>query len=329
MKNAPLIVITGGTACGKSALGIQLAQHFGGEILSCDSVQIYRGMDIGSAKVTTEERNRVPHHGLDVVPVSENFDVTRFTQLAQESIRKIQAKGKPVFIVGGTGFYLKSFYAPIADDIAISESTRQKVRNDLEARGLEAVANDFLCFHQNRLSKEAFKIFQPTVIELLKNPHRLARYWERCLETGKTLIEIREGFLKKRGIFDALPKFTVLVERDLEELEHLVKERVTSMLKSGLVDEVRTLLNQGLKQNPAASRAIGYREVIAFLEGEISAEELPNEIVKNTKKLLHKQRTWFRHQIPIDYHFNPNYNSFEDLVERIEKFFANQQVLGE
>lgn len=327
METAPLIIITGGTACGKSALGIRLAQYFGGEILSCDSVQIYRGMDIGSAKVTTEERALVPHYGLDVVPISEKFDVTRFEKLAKETIRQIQSNRKPVFIVGGTGFYLKSFYAPISDDIVISETTRQKVREDLESHGLEAVANDFLLFHRNRLGKKVFDTFQSTVTELLKNPHRLARYWERCLETGKTLPEIREEFSKKRGTFDAFPKFTVLVERDPEQLEQLVKERVTLMLQYGLIDEVRTLLNQGLMQNPAASRAIGYREVIAFLEGKLSAEELPNEIVKNTKKLLHKQRTWFRHQIPVNYHFNLNYDSFENLVKKIEEFFDTHSVL--
>jgi tRNA dimethylallyltransferase len=278
-----LHVLTGPTAVGKTEWALRWAERNEAEIVSCDSLLFYRGMDIGTAKPTSAERARVPHHLIDICEVTERMDVTRYVALAREAIAGIQARGHTVLVTGGSGFYLKAFFAPVADAIAVPAVVREEVAK-LSAEA--AVA---------RLSK-----LNPLGLGALDvaNPRRVSRALERCLASGRSLQELREDFGRQSPPFaDFAVKLTQL-EREPGDLIHRVETRVTAMLREGLVEEVRRLRAAGFEKNPSAAKAIGYRETLAMLDQALPLAQLGAEIAKNTRALVKKQRTWFRTQLP-------------------------------
>ena len=280
-------VLTGPTAVGKTDRALDWAQANGAEIVSCDSLLFYRGMDIGTAKPTPAELARMPHHLIDIAAPSDALDITRYIALAQAAVRDIARRGKPVLVTGGSGFYLKSFFAPVADDVAVPPELRQAVATRLEREGLGALVAELRRLNPGGL--EALDV---------DNPRRVTRALERCLATGRTIADLKAEFLRRPGAFAAWEIRLTLLERPVPELNARIERRVATMLKSGLIEEVVRLRAQGFEQNPSAARAIGYREVLAMLDGKLPAGELAAEIVKNTRGLGRKQRTWFRTQLP-------------------------------
>ncbi len=280
-------VLTGGTAVGKTELALRWAEAHGAEILSCDSLLFYRGMDIGTAKPTRAELARVPHHLVDICEVTEPMDVVRFGQLAQAAVRDIFSRGRAVLVTGGSGFYLKSFFAPVADAVAVSDELRLRVQTQLEQAGLSALVAELHALNPSGLDGLD-----------VNNPRRVTRALERCLATGRTLAELRQEFAAQPGPFAWTDVRLCELVRESDDWLARLGERVEAMLAAGLVDEVRGLLARGLKQNPSAARAIGYRETIDFLEGRLAEAELAPTITSNTRALLRKQRTWFRTQLP-------------------------------
>ncbi len=283
MKRPLLRVLTGCTAVGKTEAALRWAEAHDAEIVSCDSLLFYRGMDVGTAKPTGAERARVAHHLIDVCEVTERMNVTYYVSLVREALREIAGRGRAALVVGGSGFYLKAFLGPVADDVAVPEA----VRHEVAQLGLaEAVA---------RLRER-----NPAGLGELDvaNPRRVTRALERCIASGRTLAELAENFARQPGAFADWEVELVRVEREPAELAARIEARVAAMLRDGLVDEVRGLIGRGLKENPSASRAIGYREVIDVLEGSLPEAQLAAEIAKNTRALVKKQRTWFRTQLP-------------------------------
>jgi tRNA dimethylallyltransferase len=278
-----LHLLTGPTAVGKTEWGLRWAERFGAEIVSCDSLLFYRGMDIGTAKPTPAERTRVPHHLIDICAVRERMDVMRYVTLAQSAITDILGRGRGVLITGGSGFYLKSFFAPIADNVEVPEDIRAAVA---QLALPEAVAE------LRRLNPAGLGKLDAS------NPRRVTRALERCRASGKTLLELAEEFSHQEPAFGNFELKLVRLEREPDELNQRIEARVGEMLRAGLVDEVRRLRGEGLEENPSAARAIGYREVIAMLDGTLPASALANEIARNTRALVKKQRTWFRTQLP-------------------------------
>lgn len=278
-----LHVLTGPTAVGKTEWALRWAEANGAEIVSCDSLLFYRGMDIGTAKPTAAERARVPHHLIDVCGVTERMDVARYAVLARRAVEEIAARGRAVLVTGGSGFYLKVFFAPVADDVAVSESQRAEVA------GLGAEAALARLRELNPAGLGALDV---------ANPRRVARALERCLAAGRTLAELAEEFARKPGVFADWRVELTRLEREPGDLERRILLRVEAMLRDGLVEEVRRLRAEGVEKNPSAAGAIGYREVIAMENGTISESALAGEIAKNTRALVKKQRTWFRTQVP-------------------------------
>ncbi len=287
-------IITGTTAVGKTAFALDWAEKNGAEILSCDSTNVYRGMDIGTAKPTAEERSRVPHHCLDLVAPNEKFSVSDYVACARAALDEIFSKGAKALVSGGSGFYLKAFFAPVTDALEIPQAARERVAEIL-SRG-------------NAFSEETLREMNdggraaPADFDW-KNPRRVAKGLERCIASGKTLAALKADFEARECAFAAFPKRAILLVREKESLNRRIASRVKKMLAAGLVDEVRGLLAAGmLPPNTPAGNAIGYRETVAWLaSGESGGlPALAETLELSTRRLAAKQRKWFRTQIPID-----------------------------
>ena len=282
-----LHVLTGCTAVGKTELALRWAESNGAEIVSCDSLLFYRGMDIGTAKPTPAELARVPHHLINVRDVREQMDVTYYVSLARQAVEVILARGRQVLVTGGSGFYLKAFFAAVADDVAVPAELRTELRDRLEKTGLDPLLAELKQLNPGGLG--ALDI---------RNPRRVLRALERCRVTGMPLLELQAEFAIRPGPFADFEVRLCELERPADELTARVESRVHAMLRAGLVEEVRRLIPSGLRENSSAAGAIGYRETLEFFEGKLSEPELTEAIIRNTRALVRKQRTWFRTQLP-------------------------------
>lgn len=280
-------VLTGCTAVGKTELALRWAEAHGAEIVSCDSLLFYRGADIGTAKPTPAELARVPHHLVDICELTERMDVTQYVTLARAAVAEILGRGKEVLVTGGSGFYLKCFFAPVADEVAVAAEVRDGVRHRLERAGLPALVEEL-----KRLNPGGLGALD------IQNPRRVTRALERCLASGRTLAELQAAFDALPAPFADHEVRLCELAREPAELDARIEARVAAMLRSGLVAEVRGLLVRGLKENPSVAGAIGYRETVDFIEGRLTGAELAPAIVRNTRALVKKQRTWFRTQLP-------------------------------
>jgi tRNA dimethylallyltransferase len=290
MADTTLYILTGPTAVGKTEFSLRWAEKNNAEILSCDSTLFYKGMDLGTAKPTGEELARVPHHGIDLVPVSQQYSIASYLAYAQDVVNDVFSRGKRLLITGGSGFYLKSFFEPVVDDVNISEAIHYEVVSLDEQGGLPCMVARLLELNPDGVGELD-----------LKNPRRVVRALERCLSTGKTVLELRNAFASQQTPFDAHPKQLTLLTRPIEILEKRIRLRARGMIYIGLIDEVKKLLDEGLLANPSAASAIGYRETIQWLRlGRSNRSMLEAAIVRNTLKLVKKQRTWFNTQIRPD-----------------------------
>lgn len=278
-----LNVLTGCTAVGKTEWALRWAEQNGAEIVSCDSLLFYRGMDIGTAKPSADERSRVPHHLIDIATVTERMDVAVYVEKARRAIEEIQQRGRAVLVTGGSGFYLKAFFAPVADTVEVSQEIRDEVATHSAAQALERLR----ALNGNQLGSLD-----------VSNPRRVTRALERCLASGRPLLELAAEFARLPSPFSGWTTNLTELTRTPRELDDRIVARVRQMLAEGLTDEVRRLRKEGLEQNPSASRAIGYREVLATFDGRWATEQLAETIMRNTRELVKKQRTWFRTQLP-------------------------------
>ena len=289
---AKLYLLAGATASGKTAFSIDFAQQHHCEILSCDASCFYKGMDIGTAKPTLEEQNQVKHWGIDIIDPNAYFSVKDYINYAQKCVEDIVARGHNVLVVGGSGFYLKSFLAPIADDVIIPQEIEQKISHLEESGGLD------LLVEQLKIANTS----EDLTIDL-KNPRKVKKALARCWATGKTLRELGAELDRNPLPFSHLDKETFLIQPPLEILRLRIRQRARKMLDNGLLDEVKALLDRKLLiPNTPAGSAIGYRETIQYLSGEISFEQLYEQIVQNTYALVKKQTTWFRYQIHFQHY---------------------------
>jgi len=282
-----LHVLTGCTAVGKTEWALRWAEEHDAEIISCDSLLFYRRMDIGTAKPSAEEFARVRHHLVDIREVSEPMNAALYGPMALAAAEDIRSRGRSVLVVGGSGFYLRSFFAPISDGLEVPVETRGRVAAILEAGGLPALVAELERLNPGGLGR----------IDAA-NPRRVASALGRCLASGRTIGELSADFARAASPFAGWEVRLARIDRPAAELESRIAARTEAMLRSGLVEEVRGLLAAGLRSNPSASRAIGYRETIEVIDGRAPVEGLAAAIAKDTRALVKKQRTWFRTQLP-------------------------------
>ncbi len=282
-----LHVLTGCTAAGKTEWALRWAEANSAEIISCDSLLFYRGMDIGTAKPAPAELRRVPHHLVDIRDVGEPMNAATYASMARAAAGEIAARGRAVLVVGGSGFYLKSFFAPVADGLQVSPGVRSRVDSIAASGGLSALLREL-------------RLVNPSGLGGLDtaNPRRVSSALARCLASGRTLAELASEFSQVPAPFAGWRTRLVRLDRAGPDLEERISARVDRMLRSGLVAEVERLLAAGLRSNPSAARAIGYRETIEVLEGRADMGGLAGAIARDTRALVKKQRTWFRTQLP-------------------------------
>jgi tRNA dimethylallyltransferase len=278
-----LHVLTGPTAVGKTEWALRWAERYGAEIVSCDSLLFYRGLDIGTAKPSREERARVPHHLIDICGVTERMDVTLYLAKVRLALADITARGRRVLITGGSGFYLKAFFAPVADEVCVPAGLREEVR---------AMSLDTAVVRLRRLNPAGLGALD------IANPRRVTRALERCLASGRTLADLAAEFARLPPPFAGYEVRLAVLDREPADLNLRIEARIAAMLRAGLVDEVRRMRDAGFEQNPSAAGAIGYREVLDVLNGRLAEIGLAAAIAANTRALVKKQRTWFRTQLP-------------------------------
>ena len=288
MTQSVLYFLSGPTAVGKTAVALEWAAREGAEILSCDAVQFYRGMDIGSAKPSAGERQGIPHHGIDCAEVDQMFTVGNFQRLAQEVIPRLMDNGKKVLVTGGSGFYLSSFFQSFAHLPPVPAQLRAEVRRCEEEKGLAG------------LQAWLHELDPAAAGEVdLANPRRVARAIERCVLTGQTLAQQKTEQAAAPLYWDRFERRICLLDRMREDLNARIAQRVRAMREAGLEEEVRRLRERGLERNPSAARAIGYRETLRWLDGEEESPEAWDEAIQaGTRRLARKQRIWFRRFFP-------------------------------
>jgi len=282
------VLITGPTAVGKSEIALRLAEQLGGEIISADSMQVYRGLDIGTAKPSPAERARVRQHLIDICDLTESFDAAQFARLAHRAVAEIQSRGHVPVLCGGTGLYFKAFLEGLGE----APSADAKIRAELEAVPLE----DLLRELRER---------DPAAYEIIdrQNPRRIIRAVEVIRLTGKPFSEQRADWnlggaaFCRPKIHAAPPKTNFYCfTRHPDDLHARINARVDAMFARGLVDETRELLKHGLEQNKTAMQAIGYRQVVEHLHGERSLPETIGLVKIRTRQFAKRQLTWFRAQ---------------------------------
>ena len=276
-----VIVIVGPTASGKTALSIELAKTINGEIVSCDSMQIYKDMDIGSAKPTYEEMQGIKHYLIDVVSPDERFSVAEYKKLAEAAIEKILSKGKTPIVIGGTGLYADSLiYGIEYQEIEYDE----KYRKELE---IQAQTEDGL----KMLYNQAKKIDEEAIKKISENDKkRIIRVLEIYNQTGKTKTQLEAESRKNEVKYD-YKVFAINMDRQI--LYDRINRRVDIMIENGLIQEVENLLNK-YKTFPTAMQGLGYKEVVQYLNKELTKEEMIEKIKQETRRYAKRQLTWFR-----------------------------------
>lgn len=304
-----VIAVVGPTASGKSSLAIKLAQRLNGEIVSADSMQVYRGMDIGSAK-TPENERIVEHWGLDLLEPGEPFSAALFQEYARSAFKDIFNRGKTPILCGGTGFYVRAaiddYDFPKGDQIG--NDVRDKWMNFADKYGAEALWN-------------ALAKIDPNSAQLIavNDIKRIVRAFE-LLGDGKTYAQQKEAL---SSIPELIPSIWIGLEVDPQLLKTRINTRVDKMIELGLVAEVESLLDSGFREAITASQAIGYKEIVAALDGKCSMDDAIEQIKTSTRRYAKRQRTWFRKEKRI--HWIDANNPDSDFVEAALKVITENQ----
>jgi tRNA dimethylallyltransferase len=300
---APLF-LAGPTAVGKSEVAMLLAERLDGEIISVDSMQVYRGLDIGTAKPSAADCARVLHHLLDVVELIEPFDAAKFAVLAHAAIRQIQERGRIPILCGGTGLYFKA----LLDGLGKAPPADPALRAELEAAPLADLLRELA--GRDRATFERID---------RQNPRRVIRALEVIRLTGKPFSEQRAHWLVGEASHTThlAPRFFAL-SRSGEDLLRRIDARVDRMFASGLVAETRALLRHGLEQNKTAMQAIGYRQVVEHLRGERPLGETITLVKTRTRQFAKRQMTWFRRQLPVTWVAIRPEEQMQEVAARVE-----------
>lgn len=289
-----VIVITGPTAVGKTKLSIELAKRYNGEIINADAVQVYKGLDIGSAKVTEEEKEGIPHHLFDIKEVDEEYTIYHYQKDCRKLIKEVQGRGKTPILVGGTGLYIK---AALYD---------YKLTEEKETNTYDNLTNE-------ELYNKLLEVDKDIVIDK-NNRRRLIRAINYYKENNKSINTNTTNKLLYDAIFIGLTT-------DRRILYDKINNRVDIMIKDGLLNEVKAFYDKNIRTKPLLN-AIGYREIYSYFDGNISLEEALNKIKQNSRHYAKRQYTFFNHQLPVVW-FETDYNNFNNTVEEVIDYIEN------
>ncbi len=299
-----ILVIVGPTAVGKTYVSIELAKKFNTEIISADSMQVYKYMDIGTAKVTKEEACGIKHHMIDLVEPDEDFSVSEFQKIAEKHIDEIHNKGKLPIIIGGSGLYLNSLLYDLDFGTVKSDEKVKKYYTD---------------YHKEHGTDKLYELLlniDPKACEKIhkNNVKRVIRALEVCHITGKKFSDMSTDIRKPSNKYD----FKIIgLEMDRELLYQRINKRVDIMIENGLIDEVKALLDKGYTMDLSSMRGIGYKEIVEYLEGKVSLEEAIETLKQNTRHFAKRQFTWFKADKNIQWFDITNLNEIDLIIEDI------------
>ena len=303
-----IICIAGPTASGKTALAVELAKELQGEVVSCDSMYVYKRMNIGTAKPTLEEMQGIPHHMIDVAEAQEDFSVSRYCEMAGPIVDDIVARGKTAIIAGGTGLYMDSLIR--GNDFAPFPSTgvRERLEQETDEIGMEAMM-------------QRLRAIDPEAAARIHDRKRMVRALEVYYETGETITAHN---LRTQAI---PPKYTPLwLGLDFEDRAELYRRidlRVDIMLQAGLLEEIRDLLSSGIPAKATAMQAIGYKEFVAALDGICTIEEAAQAVKQASRRYAKRQLTWFRRNKSFHWLMRQTGESGEEILEKARRFLRN------
>lgn len=308
------ILLAGPTAVGKSAVALELARRLNGEIISVDSMQVYRGLDVGTAKPSLEERQEIPHHLIDVIGLEEAFDAARFVAHAHRLVGQIQERGHLPILCGGTGLYFNAWL----NGLGAAPAPDPELRTQLEALPLAELLDE--------LARKDLATFDQIDIE---NRRRVVRAVEVIRLTGKPFSSQRAHWPDRAP---ALAGRSFGLRRDRPDQHQRIADRVETMFRAGLIDETRRLASEGLTTNRTAQQAIGYRQVLEFLAGERGRLETIDLVKSRTRQLAKRQFTWFENQLDLDWidvgsKESPG-KTADQLIERLSKALRKTTTAG-
>ena len=289
-----IIIITGTTAVGKTKLSIELAKKYNGEIINADAVQVYKGLDIGSAKVTKEEKENIPHHLFDIKDVNEEYTIYHYQKDCRKKIKEILDRGNIPILVGGTGLYIKAALY----DYKLTEEKETNTYNNLTTE---------------ELYNELLELDKDIVIDK-NNRRRLIRAINYYKENNKSI----NNNVTNKLLYDCI---FIGLTTDRKVLYDKINTRVDIMMKEGLLNEVKDFYEKGIRTKPLLN-AIGYKEIYSYLDGNISLEEAIDKIKQNSRHYAKRQYTFFNHQLPVVW-FETNYNNFNITVEEVINYIEN------
>ena len=305
-EDKPLLILAGPTAVGKSDISVKVAKALGGECISADSIQVYKGLNIGSGKITEEEMEGIPHHLLDILNPEEDYDASAFQRMAREKVEEIYRRERLPILVGGTGFYIQAMLRDIdfqEEDEAEKERLRSRLEKEMEVRGSTA------------LHEELKQVDSVSAEEI--HPHnrqRIMRALEYFYLHKSPISKHNREEKEKEALYDSL--FLVL-NRNREDLYEGINARVEKMFRDGLVSEVEAFSNKGYTEHSPGFKGIGYREIFPYLRGECSLSECKALIQQNSRHYAKRQLTWFKREKETIFVKAENFQSREEEAEWI------------
>ena len=305
-----IFFILGCTAVGKSAVGVEVARRIGAEIVSVDSMMVYRRMDIGTAKPSREIRAEIPHHCIDIVEPSESFSVARYLTFADEAIDKISSAGKPVLLVGGSALYIKAVSEGLFEGPGANPDIRQALKARAAAEGLSALHAEL-----TRVDPDAARRISP------RDEKRIIRALEVYELTGEPISRLQQQWDSQRLRYDCV---FIGLRRPKEEINRRINARVKEMIRKGLRDEVASLLAEPKGLSDQASQALGYAEMIEHLKGKYTLEQAIERIKINTRQFAKRQRTWFRHFRNVQWIDIQEDDTIEKVSEKVLKIISQK-----
>lgn len=314
MNNKPLVILTGPTSVGKTSLSIALAKAVNGEIISADSMQVYKHMDIGTAKITPKQMQGVPHYLIDELEPEEDFSVVLFQQLAKKYMEQIYAKNKLPILVGGTGFYIQA----VLNDIDFTENEADRsYRRELEQL-LQEKGPEYLHALLQKTDPESANTIHPN------NSKRVIRALEFARLTGD---RISEHNIAQRNKTSPYQFCYFVLNKNREELYWTIDQRVDDMLKDGLLGEVKALAAKGYTRDLVSMKGLGYKELLAYLEGEYSLEEAIRILKRDTRHFAKRQLTWFKREKEVIWLNKEEYPDEQALLSHMLSLLKEKEII--